>query len=138
MSFIYRRTANYYETDQMGVVHHSNHIRYFEEARIAFMKSIGCDVAQMEKEGIIIPNVDAYARYIIPIRFGDTAEIEIKLTKFTGAVMRYEYTARLGGNIAATGHTEHCFVNSEFRPMSLRKKFPEYYRRLKDNISTEE
>ena len=62
MSFIYRRTANYYETDQMGVVHHSNHIRYFEEARIAFMKSIGCDVAQMEKEGIIIPNVDAYAR----------------------------------------------------------------------------
>ena len=95
-------------------------------------------MAQMEKEGIIIPNVDAYARYIIPIRFGDTAEIEIKLTKFTGAVMRYEYTARLGGNIAATGHTEHCFVNSEFRPMSLRKKFPEYYRRLKDNISTEE
>ena len=138
MSFIYRRTANYYETDQMGVVHHSNHIRYFEEARIAFMKSIGCDVAQMEKEGIIIPNVDAYARSIIPILFGDTAETEIQLTKRTGAVMRYEYTARLGGNIAATGHTEHCFVNSEFRPMSLRKKFPEYYRRLKDNISTEE
>ena len=46
MSFIYRRTANYYETDQMGVVHHSNHIRYFEEARIAFMKSIGCVAAQ--------------------------------------------------------------------------------------------
>ena len=138
MSYIYKRTANYYETDQMGVVHHSNHIRYFEEARIAFMNSVGCDVAQMEKDGIIIPNVDAYAKYFIPVRFGDEVEIEVKLTKFTGAVMRYEYRMSVDGNIAATGHTEHCFVNDKFKPMSLRKKYPEYFEKLKTNISLEE
>ena len=45
MKNIYRRRANYYETDQMGIVHHSNHIRYFEEARLYYMHNIGCDAA---------------------------------------------------------------------------------------------
>ena len=140
MSYIYKRTANYYETDQMGIVHHSNHIRYFEEARLSFMKSIDCDAAQMEQDGIIIPNVDAYAKYITPVRFQDEMEIEVKLAKFTGVIMRYEYTVRLAesGETASVGHTEHCFVNDKFKPMSLRRKFPEYFDRLKSNISPEE
>ena len=66
---VYPRKANFYETDMMGVVHHSNHIRYFEESRIFFMRNIGCDVMEMEQKGIIIPNVDAYGRYFKPIRF---------------------------------------------------------------------
>ena len=136
---VYPRKANYYETDMMGVVHHSNHIRYFEESRIFFMRNIGCDVMEMEQKGIIIPNVDAYGRYFKPIRFGDEVEIEVRLTKFTGAVMEYHYTARLkdNGEIAATGHTQHCFVDKDFKPMSLRRKFPEYYARIKENISEE-
>ena len=148
---VYPRKANYYETDMMGVVHHSNHIRYFEESRIFFMRNIGCDVMEMEQKGIIIPNVDAYGRYFKPIRFGDEVEIEVRLTKFTGAVMEYHYTARLkdmmeyhytarlkdSGEIAATGHTQHCFVDKDFKPMSLRRKFPEYYARIKENISEE-
>lgn len=140
MSFIYKRTANYYETDQMGIVHHSNHIRYFEEARLSFMKSIDCDAARMEQDGIIIPNVDAYAKYITPVRFQDEMEIEVKLAKFTGVIMRYEYTVRLAksSETASVGHTEHCFVNDKFKPMSLRRKFPEYFDRLKSNISPEE
>ncbi len=139
-SNIYIRRANYYETDKMGIVHHSNHIRYFEEARIFFMKSIGCDVAEMEENGIIIPNVDAYARYYSPIRFDDEVEIEVKLVKFTGAVMGFDYIARHKGSekTASAGHTEHCFVNSAFRPMSLKRKYPEYFERLKSNISIKE
>ena len=124
----------------MGIVHHSNHIRYFEEARLSFMKSIDCDAARMEQDGIIIPNVDAYAKYITPVKFQDEMEIEVKLAKFTGVIMRYEYTVRLAksGETASVGHTEHCFVNDKFKPMSLRRKFPEYFDRLKSNISPEE
>ena len=114
MSYIYTRKANYYETDMMGIVHHSNHIRYFEEARIAFMHSIGCDVMQMERDGIIIPNVDAYARYYI---------------------MEYTYTARnKNGETAAEGHTMHCFVRGDFKPMSLRRAYPDYYRKLAEAV----
>ena len=67
-------------------------------------------------------------------------EIEVKLAKFTGVIMRYEYTVRLAksGETASVGHTEHCFVNDKFKPMSLRRKFPEYFDRLKSNISPEE
>ena len=120
----------------MGVVHHSNHIRYFEEARLDFMRTIGCDAAEMEKDGIIIPNVDAYAKYEKPVRFADRVSIAVRLVKFTGATMRYEYTMRLpDGSTAATGCTTHCFVGRDFKPLSLKRKFPAYYERLKAHVS---
>jgi len=139
MSHIYKRRANYYETDMMGIVHHSNHIRYFEEARLDYMKSFGCDVLEMEKEGIIIPNVDAYAKYYIPVRFGEEVDIEVFLTTFNGIKMEYTFTMRKqNGELAAEGHTMHCFVKSNFRPISLKKAFPEYYQKLLAHLEPKE
>ena len=139
MSHIYKRRANYYETDMMGIVHHSNHIRYFEEARLDYMKSFGCDVLEMEKEGIIIPNVDAYAKYYIPVRFGEEVDIEVSLTTFNGIKMEYTFTMRKqNGELAAEGHTMHCFVKSNFRPISLKKAFPEYYQKLLAHLEPKE
>lgn len=60
---LYKAKVSYYETDCMNIVHHSNYIRYFEDARIQYMHDIGCDVAEMQSKGLYIPNVDAYARY---------------------------------------------------------------------------
>ena len=135
MSFVYSRTANYYETHMRGIVHHSNRIRYFEEARIAFMRSIDCDVMQMEKDGIIIPNVDAYARYYIPVRFSEEIDIEVRLSYFNGTKMEYTYTAKnKNGETAAEGHTMHCFVRGDFKPMSLRRTYPEYYKKLAEAV----
>ena len=51
----YVRYANYYETDKMGIVHHSNHIRWMEEARLDYMKQSGMDYADVERNGIIMP-----------------------------------------------------------------------------------
>ena len=131
MSYTYTRKPNYYETDMMGIVHHSNHIRYFEESRLAYMDSLGCDVAELERLGVIIPNVDAYAKYLVPLKYGDTATIEVKLTTFTGTRMELNYVIKnQKGEIAAEGHTMHCFVNSDFKPISLKRKFPEYFEKL--------
>lgn len=58
---LYKSKVSYYETDCMNIVHHSNYIRYFEDARIQYMHDIGCDVAEMQSKGLYIPNVDAYA-----------------------------------------------------------------------------
>ena len=56
MPFIpYRHLVQYYETDQMGVVHHSNYIRWFEEARVFFMDQMGFGYDKMEKSGVIQP-----------------------------------------------------------------------------------
>ncbi len=51
----YSRSVNYYETDQMGIVHHSNYIRYFEEARLQWMDEIGLSYRGLEERGMIIP-----------------------------------------------------------------------------------
>ena len=67
---LYKSKVSYYETDCMNIVHHSNYIRYFEDARIQYMHDIGCDVAEMQSKGLYIPNVDAYARYKKPLKFG--------------------------------------------------------------------
>lgn len=84
---LYKAKVSYYETDCMNIVHHSNFIRYFEDARIQYMHDIGCDVAEMQSKGLYIPNVDAYARYKKPLKFGDEYSVEVSLVFFTGSRM---------------------------------------------------
>lgn len=64
MSFIpHRHLVQYYETDQMGVVHHSNYIRWFEEARVFFMDQMGFGYDKMEKSGVSSPVIEARCAY---------------------------------------------------------------------------
>lgn len=88
---LYKAKVSYYETDCMNIVHHSNFIRYFEDARIQYMHDIGCDVAEMQSKGLYIPNVDAYARYKKPLKFGDEYSVEVSLVFFTGSRMIFDY-----------------------------------------------
>ncbi len=66
----YERKIYYYETDQMKIVHHSNYIRWFEEARIDFMKKMGLPYDEIEKRGILIPVLEASCRYKKAFRYG--------------------------------------------------------------------
>ena len=132
----YTRQVQYYETDKMMVVHHSNYIRYFEEARSNFMKQIGCDIRYIESNGIVIPNVDAYARYIKPMRFFDEFVVETKLVRFNGVSFEFEYRITLlDGTLTATGHTAHCFATeNSLTPVSIKRKFPEIYKNMINQI----
>ena len=60
---MYTHRVQYYETDQMGIVHHSNYIRWFEEARIDWMRHCGISYREMEKQGIIVPVLGVEATY---------------------------------------------------------------------------
>ena len=80
----YSRSVNYYETDQMGIVHHSNYIRYFEEARLHWMDEIGLSYSGLEELGVIIPVTFVDCRYKNPVRFGDTISISVRISKFDG------------------------------------------------------
>ncbi len=74
----WQHKVQYYETDQMQIVHHSNYIRWFEEARTYLMDEMGFSYFQMEEEGIVVPVLSAYAEYKSMVRFGETVEIEDK------------------------------------------------------------
>ena len=126
----YVHRVNYYETDKMGIVHHSNYMRYFEEARLEFMREIDCSASELEEQGVIIPNVDAYAKYIKLVRYDDCFKIIVKPVSFTGAKMKFEYEVVRDGELCCTGYTTHCFVNGEMRPISLKRVCPDAFERL--------
>lgn len=122
----YLRRAFYYETDQMGVVHHTNYIRWFEEARIDLMRQYGVDYRELEQRGVIIPVVDMQCRYLRSVRFDDMVEIHLTMTKYTSVRMCFSYEVRFqaDGLLAATGQSTHCFVDPEGRPLALKRVDP--------------
>ena len=88
---VYERDAYYYETDKMSVVHHSNYIRWFEEARVNFMKKVGYPYDFMESQGIMMPVLSAQCSYKNSVHFGDTVLIYASISKFNGFKMEVQY-----------------------------------------------
>lgn len=71
--------VRYAETDQMGVVYHSNYFPYFESARAESIRQLGLTYADMEKMGVIMPVVDVHCRYLRPAVYDDLLTIHTVL-----------------------------------------------------------
>ena len=71
--------VRYAETDQMGVVYHSNYFPYFEVARVESFRQLGVSYAEIEKMGVIMPVVDVHARYLRPALYDDLLTIKTSL-----------------------------------------------------------
>lgn len=126
----YTRRINYYETDRMDFVHHSNYIRYFEEARVWLMDSFGLRYADIENMGMIIPVLGFEVKYLKHLTFGDEIEIETRITKFTGVKMTvsYEVYNKADGTLTTTGESSHCFLDAaSFKPVNLKISYPDIY-----------
>ncbi len=126
---VYERSVHYYETDKMSCVHHSNYIRWFEEARTAWLEDIGFGYAIMEALGIMTPVLAAEAQYVSMTRFGETVEIEVVMTAYKSTKVEFGYriTDKSTGAVRCTGKTQHCFLNAQGRPVSLKKAIPDLH-----------
>ena len=127
MNFLpYRHKAQYYETDTMKIVHHSNYIRWMEEARVDMLEQMGLGYDAMEKEGVLSPVLSVECEYKSMTRFPETVEITVRLTRYTGVKFELEYEMRdaAAGTLRAKGKSAHCFIDQSGRPISLRRKFP--------------
>ena len=109
----YEHHAKYYETDQMGIIHHSNYIKWMEEARMNLMEQIGLSYKQMEEMEIISPVLSVSCEYHSMVHFDDTVVIETKITKYNGIKMDVEYrmTDKETGELRTTAKSSHCFLN---------------------------
>lgn len=128
MTYTYNHIIQFYETDAMQIVHHSNYIRWFEEARIGWLDNFGYSYKRMEDEGISIPVLAVDCKYKKPLEFGDTAEVHVKVDKFTPLRLKlaYEIYHKESGVLTTIGSSEHCFINNETgRPTSLKKTHPD-------------
>lgn len=129
MEFVYERKINYYETDKMGIVHHTNYIRYMEEARCAFLDAIDLPYSELESQGVMIPVLNVNCSYKYHVSFNDVIEIHLKIKDFTGVKMVacYDIKDKKTGNTVLTGETKHCFTDSSLKPINLKKHFPYMY-----------
>ena len=130
---MYQRCIHYYETDKMGIVHHSNYIRYFEEARLDWMETRELSYQKIEEMGLIIPVMFVECQYKLPLHFHDAVEIDVELIKYDGIKMEFSYSIyrKDTGELCTTGRTGHCFLNSDMKPVNMKRKYPELYQMLK-------
>ncbi len=133
----YQRRTNYYETDRMDIIHHSNYIRYFEEARIYWMEEIGLKFSEVEKRGILIPVMFVDCQYLVPVQFEDDIEIQVKLAYFDGIKMEftYELYQKKTGQLCTTGRSGHCFLNDKMKPVLVKKQFPDIYEKMQEALA---
>lgn len=127
----YSRQIYYYETDKMGVTHHSNYIRLMEEARVDYLNFLGIPFTIFEARGIVSPVTAVNAEYRHPTTFGDTVAIELWLEKYTGVqyTVAYRFTNADTGELVAEGSTRHCFMKNG-RICSLKREAPDLHERF--------
>ena len=129
----FKKRVVYHETDKMGIVHHSNYIRFMEEARTEYMRAKNVSYVDIEAQGILIPVVDVSCKYKVSATFDDVLEIFTRLSFFNGIKMCFEYYMYFEGTdtLAAVGTSTHCFIREETRkPVSLKKTMPEVYEKV--------
>lgn len=132
----YVHKVKYYETDKMGVTHHSNYIRWMEEARIYFLEQIGFGYAKVEGYGIISPVIGVECEYKKSTTFDDTIEIKVEIEEFNGVklIIKYTMVNTKTKDLVLEGRTKHCFINRENKPVILKKSLPELDKKLKELI----
>lgn len=123
MDFEYKREINYYETDKMGVVHHSNYIRYLEEARCKWMKQLGISMEELERLGFTIPTLEVNCQYKNHVTSGDVILIKPRITEYNGVrmIVLYEVTNEKTNKEVIKAWTKHCFTNRELKPVNMKK-----------------
>jgi len=133
--------VRYAETDQMGVVYHSNYIIWFEVGRVEMLRQLGFTYREMEKQdGIHLPVVDARCRFKIPAFYDEPITIRTMLLNVRDSLLHfgYEVVRTQDGVLLAEGETIHMVVSDQFKRIRLPHRYLDTFRRAagKDSASS--
>jgi acyl-CoA thioester hydrolase len=137
MPVVTEHHVNFYDTDAMAVVHHSNYIRWFEIGRVEYLRSIGITLNQLMDDGFVFPITEVRAKYVSPGRFDDVVLIETTATALTKVKMAFDYRIlrKSNGELMVTGHSQNVFTRKDTGSIT---RLPEkYYTILKDAMDKE-
>ena len=118
--------VRYAETDQMGVVYHSNYIIWFEVGRVEMFRQLGFTYSEMEKQdGIHIVVVEARCRFKAPALYDDLISVRTRLLNVRDSLLHfgYEIVRATGETLLAEGETVHLVVDGEFKRIPLPAKY---------------
>lgn len=125
--------VRYAETDQMGIVHHSNYYVYFEAAREDFISGSAMRYREIEEAGVMMPIVETQCRYIEGAKYDDVLIIETTMEELTPVkvCLQYSVIREFDGKQLAKGKTTLAFVEKEsFKLVNLKRKFPEIWQKF--------
>ncbi len=116
--------VRYSDTDKMGVVYYGNYMRLFEIGRTELLRSAGLPYVELEREGYLLPVLEAHAEYILPARYDDVLDIVTSYEIEHSAVIVLRYEIRRNNDTLARGWTRHTFVSaSGFKPVRPPQRF---------------
>ena len=120
--------VRYSETDQMGVVYHSNYLNYLELSRVEWLRDLGFSYAELEKNGVLLPVVHASLNYRSPARYDDLLRIESRVSEMGGSSIEFQseiYNER-GVLLVQAVVRLVCIQSGTFKPIPV----PSYLREL--------
>lgn len=108
--------VRYKETDTMGVVHHSNYVTYYEEARTEMLRELGATYRQLEDSGIMLPVAGVEMKFYTPALYDDLLTVRTTLMELPAAKMLFEYEVRNEkGELVNTGNVKLVFMDAARR-----------------------
>lgn len=124
--------VRYVETDKMGIVHHSNYYAWFEVGRGEFILESGMSYRELEENGIMMPLVETYCKYIEGAKYEDNIIIETFIKELTPVkvIFNYNVIREEDGKLLAKGATTQAFVNNDFKIINLKRKYPDVWERM--------
>lgn len=121
--------VRYQETDQMGVVYHTNYLVWFEVGRTEMMRERGFSYKDLEEKGLLLPVVDIHCKYEYPARYDDLVIIRTRISQFNRSkiVFAYEVIHQETGRRLVKGESIHLWVDKKMKRINLKQAFPELY-----------
>mgnify|MGYP000939924204 CR=1 FL=1 len=124
-----RFPVRYAETDQMGVVHHSNYAVWFEAGRTDFLKKAGISNTDVEAKGILLPLYEMNCQFKSPAKYEDEIMVVTSLKKISRVRLCFSYQVlnTVHHKLLATGETMHAWTDKALKPVNADKIIPDVY-----------
>ena len=128
--------VSYADTDGMGIVHHTNYLKYFEVGRTEYLREIGYPYSRLEADGIWLPAASIYCEYKLPAKYDDLLIVNTKVKELKSAtiIMEYVINKKETGEVVVKGETKHPITDDKLKPIRLRNINPELYEFLKGSV----
>lgn len=124
-----RFTARYAETDQMGIIHHSNYAVWFEAGRTDFLRKAGASNTDIEARGILLPLYEMNCQFKSPAKYEDEIMVVTSLNQISRVRLCFSYQVINTANqkLLATGETMHAWTDKALKPVNSEKVIPDIY-----------
>lgn len=134
----YYHKVSYHETDAMRIVHHSNYIKWMEDARLAYFDAVGLSYIELEEHGFASPVLGIEAKYKRPTAYGDTVRVETVMDTYNGLRFKFTYRMYVEDKLISETASEHCFTSLDsLRPTPLTTIYPAGHELIKNFLEGE-